>query len=126
MYFRQYCAAIRVNTYVAARMAQNGHVFDTDKLLFAIRGHAVMHTYLSASNSNVDYHTYLSAMDLGLPCNSNVDHQNLYLEVDYQVENSEVVVKSVRSCGGELTPVLSEGARLAIAQQIQDSLEFGY
>jgi hypothetical protein len=35
-------------------------------------------------------------------------------------------VKSVRSCGGELTPVLSEGARLAIAQQIQDSLEFGY
>jgi hypothetical protein len=86
-----------------------------------------MHTYLSASNSNVDYHTYLSAMDLGLPCNSNVDHQNLCLEVDYQVENSEVVVKSVRSYGnGEITPVLSEGARLAIAQQIQDSLEFGY
>jgi hypothetical protein len=91
-----------------------------------LSGETVMHTYLSASNSNVDYHTYLSAMDLGLPCNSNVDHQNLYLEVDYQVENSEVVVKSVRSCGGELTPVLSEGARLAIAQQIQDSLEFGY
>jgi len=38
------------------------------------------------------------------------------------VENSDVVVKAVRFYGDDsTTPVVSEDARLAIAQQIQDS-----
>lgn len=75
-----------------------------------------MHTYISATD----------AMNLGLPVTPRMAYQNLYLDVDYQVENSEVAVKSVRFYGDETTPVLSEDARLAIAQQIRDSLVFGY
>ncbi len=71
-------------------------------------------------------HTYMSAMNLGLPVSPNVQYQSLYLDVDYQVKNSEVAVKSVRLYGDDTTLPLSEDARLAIAQQIQDSLVFGY
>jgi hypothetical protein len=47
-----------------------------------------------------------------------VDHQNLYLEVDYQVENSQVTVKSVHLDGHDISRDLSKGNQLAIAQQI--------
>jgi len=68
------------------------------------------------------YHTYMNAMNIGLPVNPDVEYQNLFLDVDYQVENSDVVVKAVRFYGDDsTTPVVSEDARLAIAQQIQDS-----
>jgi hypothetical protein len=62
-------------------------------------------------------------MNLGLPINPNV-----YLDVDYQVENSQVVLKSVRCYGAdiELTPVISEDIRRTLAQQLQDRLDLGY
>ena len=59
-------------------------------------------------------HTYINTMNLGP------------MDVDYQVEKSHVVVKSVHSDGDDITIVLSEDSRLTLAQQIQDSLEFGY
>jgi hypothetical protein len=59
-------------------------------------------------------HTYINTMNLGP------------MDVDYQVEKSQVVVKSVHSDGDDITIVLSEDSRLTLAQQIQDSLEFGY
>ncbi|MGI8739015.1 MAG: hypothetical protein ACR2KU_05040 [Gammaproteobacteria bacterium] len=72
-------------------------------------------------------HTYMSATNIGLPVNPDAEYRNLFLDVDYQVENSEVVVKSVRFHGHDrTTPVVSEDARLAIALQIYDSLVFGY
>lgn len=70
-------------------------------------------------------HTYINAMKLGLSVNPNLEYRNLYLDVDYQVEDSEVAVKSVRFYGDDTTPALSEDALLTIAQQIQDSFLVG-
>lgn len=60
--------------------------------------------------------TYTSAMNFDLDLNPNVEYRDLYLDVDYQVENSEVAVKSVHSSGHDITPILSEDNHLAIAQ----------
>jgi hypothetical protein len=48
------------------------------------------------------------------------------MDVDYRVEKSQVIVKSVHSDGDDITALLSEDARLSLAQQIQDCLESGY
>jgi hypothetical protein len=68
-------------------------------------------------------HTYISATKVGLPVNPDLGYQNLYLDVNFQLEDSEVVVRSVRYYGGGIAPVLSKDARLAIVQRIQDRLE---
>jgi uncharacterized membrane protein len=59
-------------------------------------------------------HTYINTLNLGP------------MDVDYRVEKSQVIVKSVHSDGDDITAVLSEDARLSLAQQIQDCLESGY
>ncbi len=69
----------------------------------------------------------MSPMNIGLPVNPDADYRNLFLDVDYQVENSEVVVKSVRFHGHDRTvPVVSEDALQAIALLIYDSSVYGY
>ena len=59
-------------------------------------------------------HTYINTLNLGP------------MDVDYRVEKSQVIVKSVHSDGDDITAVLSEDVRLTLAQQIQDCLESGY
>ncbi len=59
-------------------------------------------------------HTYINTLKLGP------------MDVDYRVEKSQVIVKSVHSDGDDITAVLSEDARLSLAQQIQDCLASGY
>lgn len=66
-------------------------------------------------------HTYLNAMHLELPVNPDE-----FLDADFQLENSEVVVKSVHAYGDDTTFDLPDDIRRALAQQIQGSLEFGY
>jgi hypothetical protein len=75
---------------------------------------------------NMLMQTYTSAMYFDVNLNPHVAHRNLYLDVDYQVDNSQVTVKSVHSFGRDVSSDLSKDNCLAIAQQIEDSLEFGY
>jgi hypothetical protein len=71
-------------------------------------------------------HTYISAMNLGLSVEPHVAHRDLYLDVEYQVENSEVAVKAVHVYGDDTPLVLPKDACLTLAQQIKDNLVFGY
>ncbi len=59
-------------------------------------------------------HTYMNTLTLGP------------MDVDYRVEKSHVIVKSVHSDGDDITASLSEAVRLSLAQQIRDCLESGY
>ena len=69
---------------------------------------------ISSSLRNAVMHTYINTLNLGP------------MDVDYRVEKRQVIVKSVHSDGDDITAVLSEDARLSLAQQIQDSIESGY
>jgi hypothetical protein len=67
--------------------------------------------------------TYTSARNFDLSFSRNIRPFNLYLEVNYQVDDSQVTVRSVQSSGHNIISELSDDDVQAIAQQIEDKVQ---
>ena len=67
--------------------------------------------------------TYTSARNFDLSFSRNNTPFNLYLEVGYQVDDSQVTVRSIRSSGHNIISELSNDDVQAIAQQIEDKVQ---
>jgi hypothetical protein len=74
---------------------------------------ALMRTYVNPSN--IDPSVYPSAT-----------YQKQYLEVDYQVEDSRVIINRIHSLGCDDASEFSEVNRRAIALHLEDHAVFGY
>jgi hypothetical protein len=66
---------------------------------------------------------YTNAMNFALNSDRDAGSQYLYLEVDYQVDDSQVTVRAVQSSGRDITSALSNDDLQAIGQQIEDKVQ---
>jgi hypothetical protein len=66
---------------------------------------------------------YTNAMNFALNSDRDAGSQNFYLEVDYQVDDSQVTVRAVQSSGRDITSALSNDDLQAIGQQIEDKVQ---
>jgi hypothetical protein len=74
---------------------------------------ALMRTYVGPSNTDPNVHP-------------SATYQKQCLEVDYQVEDSQVIINSVHSLGCDDASEFSAVNRRAIALHIEDRSVFGY
>ncbi|HKH20774.1 MAG TPA: hypothetical protein VKB53_07805 [Gammaproteobacteria bacterium] len=86
----------------------------------------ICETLQKHSTENTRMQAYTTAMDFDLPSPRTEKLFSLYLEVDYQVEDSQIIVRSVRTDDGfghDITSALSDDDLQAVAQQIEDKVE---